>query len=253
MFLGAEKELLVSRGNKEVYRDGNRLIKVFNEKKPAADVFNEALNVSRVQTTSIRVPEILEVSQTETGAWALATQWVEGVTLEEKLAANPDAAEDILAQFVGLQVEVASTPAPLLNRQKDKLMRMIARAEDIDPTTRYDLQMRVSGMPKSARVCHGDFNLSNVIEASDGSLYVCDWTHVTSGLPAIDAATTYLLLNIEHPNLAEAYLNAFSLAANEPKQVIRYWLPVVAAAELSRKRGQHEDFLKSWVDVTDYE
>ena len=34
---------------------------------------------------------------------------------------------------------------------------------DIDAATRYDLHTRLEGMPRHDKVCHGDFNPSNVI------------------------------------------------------------------------------------------
>ena len=100
----------------------------------------------------------------------------------------------------------------------------------------------------------GDFNPTNVIVGDDGELYVCDWAHVTQGLPEADAAMTYILFNVEYPEKAEAYLDLYSKKADVPKQKIHYWVPVVAAAELSRNRKESEEFLKSWIDVAnDYE
>ncbi len=54
MRLSDSKSEIVRRGNKVVYRDGDRLLKVFNSEKPAADVFNEALNIARIENTGIR-------------------------------------------------------------------------------------------------------------------------------------------------------------------------------------------------------
>lgn len=55
-------EEVVTRGNKVVYRDGDSLVKVFNDAKPASDVFNEALNLARVQETGINTPDPVSVS-----------------------------------------------------------------------------------------------------------------------------------------------------------------------------------------------
>ncbi len=83
---------------------------------------------------------------------------------------------------------------------------------------------------------------------------VCDWTHVTVGQPAADAAMAYILLKTEFPEARDKYLDLFSKKADVAKQQISYWLSVVAAAELSRNRKGNEEFLKSWIDVaSDYE
>ena len=69
MILSNSKVEIITRHNKAVYRDGNRLIKVFNERKPGSDVFNEALNDARVSEAGGRVPRVLEVSQVKDGEW----------------------------------------------------------------------------------------------------------------------------------------------------------------------------------------
>ena len=46
------------------------------------------------------------------------------------------------------------------------------------------------------KVCHGDFNPSNVIVAKNGKMSVVDWAHATQGNASADAAMTYLLFGI---------------------------------------------------------
>ena len=131
---------------------------------------------------------------------------------------------------------------------------MIGRVKSLDPSARYDLQMRADRLRNGRSICHGDFNPTNVVVGEDGSLFVCDWTHVTVGLPEADAAMTYMLLTLEFPAAADKYLELYSKTADIAKQKISYWLPVVAAAELSRGRKDNEEFLNNWIDVaSDYE
>ena len=254
MIISENAVVIKQRANKVVYRDGDRIIKVFNDVKPASDVFNEALNTARVAEAGIRVSEPLEVSQVENGdhagSWALANRYVPGKSLYSAWMDNPDGFDGYLGQLIGLQLEVQGFRAPLLNRQKDKLNRMISNTKGIiDATTRYDLHIRVEGMQEDESVCHGDFIPSNVIVGDDGQLYLCDWAHVTAGLSEVDAAMTYLLFSIKHPENAELYLKRYCERADVARQAILRWMPVIAAAELSRGRKRNEEFLKSWVDV----
>ena len=243
---------IAQRSNKVVYDLGDTVVKVFNETKPAADVFNEALNLARINEAGIRSPHILEVSRCEDG-WALATEKVPGVTLAEKMEAEPEKFDEYLEQFVDLQVEIHAHTAPMLNRMRDKYSRMINGLKSIDATTRYNLLERLTGVKKEYAVCHGDFNPTNVIVGDDGQLYVCDWAHATQGAPAADAAMTYLLFALDNKDLAEKYLKLYCAKADEPMQVVRHWMPIVAAAELSRGRKVNEEFLLSWVDVFDFQ
>ena len=190
------------------------------------------------------------------GSWALSMVYHPGTTLHEMMveAKGTPKFDELLQLFVDLQIKVQKTPAPAaLTAQGDKLVRMIARVKDLDPSVRYDLQMKADRMKRGFAICHGDFNPTNVV-IGEGEPFICDWTHVTVGLPEADAAMTYMLLKLEFPEAADKYLDLYSVTADVPKQKIMYWLPVVAAAELSRGRKGNEEFLKSWIDAaSDYE
>ena len=255
MILPETKTELVRRGNKVVYDLGDKIAKVFNETKPVSDVFNEALNLARINECGIRSPKALEVTKLEgdEAGWALITTKVPGVTLAEKIEAEPQRFGEYLEQFVDLQIEIHGYTSPLLNRQDDKYARMINSLEAINATTRYNLLERLDGLKKGTAVCHGDFNPSNVIVSEDGTLSVCDWAHATQGAPAADVAMTYLLFSLTSKEQAEAYLDTYCERADMPKQIVRQWLPVIAASELARKRKVNEEFLMSWVDVFDYQ
>ncbi|HJA00055.1 phosphotransferase family protein [Candidatus Collinsella stercoripullorum] len=254
MILPDTKVEVARRGNKVVYDLGDKIVKVFNETKPVSDVFNEALNLARINECGIRSPKALEVAQVDEGGWALVTTKVPGVTLAEKMAAEPARFYEYLEQFVDLQIEIHSFRSPLLNRQRDKYARMINQLDQLNASTRYDLLQRLDGMKIETNVCHGDFNPSNVIVGDDGKLYVCDWAHATQGAPAADAAMTYLLFALEDKQQADAYLELYCNRADEPIQIVRSYMSIVAASELARKRGgANDEFLMSCIDVFDYQ
>ena len=87
----------------------------------------------------------------------------------------------------------------------------MSNAVNIDENTRYELMQRLEGMKNHTKLCHGDFNPSNVIIKENGEVYVIDWSHVTQGNASADAARTFLLFSIEGKSeLAEKYINLFS-------------------------------------------
>ena len=156
-----------------------------------------------------------------------------------------------MSDFVGLQLNVQKKRAPMLNRLRDKLARQIASLTALDATQRYELQMRLESMPRHAKLCHGDFNPSNVIVERNGRMTVIDWAHATQGNASADAAMTYLLLALENQEKAELYLNLFCKKSDTAKQYVKKWLPIVAASQLEKENEFRKDFLMQWIDVAD--
>ena len=185
-------ELLIKRAHKEVYKYEDSIVKLFENTYAKSDIFNEALNTARVEETGLAVPGVKEVTQID-GRWALVTEYNKGVTLEKLMEENPDKLEEYMEQFVDLQIEIHGKQSSLLRRLKGKLTRQINSLKIIDATTRYELLARLEGMPKHKKLCHGDYNPSNVIVAEDGTFKVIDWAHATQGNASADAAMTYLL------------------------------------------------------------
>ena len=246
------EKIIAVRNNKTIYRDGDKCIKVFNEGFSKADVLNEALNQARIEGTGLNIPKILEVTMIE-GKWAIVSEFIKGKTLAQLMEEDPEKKDEYLALLVDLQLEMHSKTCAHLNKLKDKMNRKISES-NLDATTRYDLHTRLEGMPKHKKVCHGDFNPSNIIITEDGTPYILDWSHATQGNASADAARTYLLfwLNGDIEG-AKKYLDLFCEKSNTAKQYVQNWMPIVAASQ-SVKGNEHErEFLLSWVNVVDYE
>lgn len=252
MMLG-NKELIVSRPYKKVYRDGDRIVKVFSKDHPKANVFNEALIQSRVEESGLDIAKVLEVGAID-GEWALSMEYVEGTTLEELMKAHPEKMEQYMEQFVDLQLYMHSKSVPRLNNLKDKLNRKINSLKDVvDATTRYELCTRLDSMPNHRKLCHGDFNPSNVIVGSDGKMTIVDWSHATAGNASADAAITYLEFALEDEKTAELYLNLFCRKSDTAKQYVQKWLPIAAAAQLTKNKPEEKEFLMRWITIIDFQ
>ncbi|MCI8331542.1 MAG: phosphotransferase [Clostridiales bacterium] len=245
-------KIIAVRNNKTVYRDGERCLKVFNEDYSKADVLNEALNQARIEETGLNIPKIFEVTMID-GKWAIVSEFIKGKTLSQLMADNPGKKEEYLKMFVDLQLDMHSKTCPMLNKLKDKMNRKISQT-DLSATVRYDLHTRLESMPKHNKVCHGDFNPSNIIVTEDGTPYILDWSHATQGNASADAARTYLLFwlsgDIEG---AKGYLKMFCDKSNTAMQYVQKWMPIVAASQTVKGNEKEREFLHSWIDVVDYE
>ena len=247
--------VIAVRNNKTIYRDGDRAIKVFNAGFSKADVLNEALNQARIEETGLNIPKVLEVTMID-GKWAIVSEFIKGKTLAQLIKEAEDDAEkkaEYIELLVDLQMDVHAKTCPLLNKLKDKMSRKIAET-DFDATTRYDLHTRLESMPKHNKVCHGDFNPSNIIIAEDGTPYILDWSHATQGNASADVARTYLLFWLGGDiSGAELYLDTFCKKSDTAKQYVQKWMPIVAASQSVKGNEKEREFLMSWVGVVDYQ
>lgn len=246
------KNVIAKRATKTVYRDGDACIKVFDKSFSKADVLNEALNQARVEETGLNIPHVREVAMID-GKWAIVSDFIEGKTLAALMDEDPDHKSEHLERFVDLQVEVLSQECPLLNKLKDKMNRKIDQTT-LDATTRYELHTRLEGMPKHKKLCHGDFNPSNIIITPAGKAYIIDWSHATQGNGSADAARTYLLFCLKgDEETANEYLDLFCKKTDTAKQYVQKWMPIVAASQSVKGNAHEREFLLGWVDVVDYE
>ncbi len=245
-------KIISVRTTKTVYRDGDIAIKVFNEDFSKADVLNEALNQARIEETELNIPKVIEVFRVD-GKWAIAYEFIEGKTLEQLMEENPEKFDEYLELLVDLQIKVHAQKSPLLTKLKDKMVRKINQT-DFDATIRYELHTRLESMPKHNKVCHGDFNPSNIIITEDSKAYIIDWSHVTQGNASADVARTYLLFQLSG-NLdgAEKYINLFCKKSDTAKQYVQKWIPIVAASQSVKGNEEEREFLKNIVDVVEYQ
>ncbi len=245
--------VMAERADKTIYRDGDKVVKVFSADKKKSDVLNEALNQARVEESGLNIPKIYDVARLDDGRWAIVMEYVKGKTLAELMEENPAQADKYLSQFVDLQLKMHEKKVPLLNKLKDKMTRKISET-DFSATVRYELNVRLESMPKHTKLCHGDFNPSNVILTENGDACIIDWAHATQGNASADAARTYLLFCLSgKKDTAEKYLKLFCKKSDTAKQYVLKWLPIVAASQSVKGKPEEKEMLAEWVDVVEYE
>ena len=244
--------VIAERKTKTIYRSGDKAIKVFNQSFSKADILNEALNQARVEGIGLNVPKILEVTTID-GRWAIVSEFIEGTTLSHLMRDNPEKKDEYLDLLVETQMQIHSKHSPLLSRLKDKMNRKILSA-DLDPVTRYELLIRLEGLPTHDKLCHGDLCPSNVILTPEGELYVLDWAHATQGNASADAARTFLTFNLSgDPETADRYLDLFCEKSDIDKRYVQKWMPIVAASQSVKGNLEEREFLLRWANVVDYE
>ena len=245
-------QLIHTSNGKKLYRDGNKLIKSFDESYSKASVLNEALNQARVEETGLHIPKVVEVSVID-GKWSLVWEYIEGDTLEELMQKHPEKEDEYLNYFVDLQVAMSKERVPLLGHLRDKMHAKIS-ASSFPATVRYDLHVRLDGLPRHKKLCHGDFQPSNIIITKDGTPYIIDWAHATQGNGSADAARTYLLFKLQKKDeIAEKYLKLFCEKTDTALQYVQRVMPIVAASQSVKQKPEEQEFLSKWVNVCDWQ
>ena len=246
------ENVIATRKTKTIYRDGNKCIKLFNANYSKADILNEALNQARVEDCGLNIPKIMEVSRID-GKWAIVSEYIEGTTLSHLMRDNPEKQDEYLEILVDTQMQIHSKHSPLLSRIKDKMNRKILAA-DLEGVTRYELLIRLDGLPTHDKLCHGDLCPSNIIITPDGQRYIIDWAHATQGNASADVARTYLTFHLAgNTEAAEKYLDLFCEKSGTEKRYVQKWMPIVAASQSVKGNLEERDFLLRWANVTDYE
>lgn len=245
------ESVVAVRKNKTIYRDGARLIKLFDESYSVASVLNEALNQARIMETGLNIPNLQEVTKVD-NKWVIAMDFIEGKTLEELIRENPEKTDEYLSVFVNTQIEIHSKSSVLLRKLHDKMEGKIDRT-NLSDAVKFDLKSKLAGLKKHNKVLHGDYQLSNVIVGNNGKVYVLDWSHATQGNASADVAMSYLLMKLNKKDgLAEKYLDLFCSLTNTDKRYVQTWIPIVAASHLEKYQGEEQAMLEMFINVVEY-
>ena len=247
-----QDNVLLERTEKVILKDKGTLLKVFGPSYKVSAILNEAMNEARAAETGLPVPKVLEVLKLREH-WCIRREFVAGKTLADAMAADKRHLDRLLAQFVAIQAEIFKKTSARMGNLSDKLDRQIS-ASPLPRETRYDLHVRLQGLPRGTALCHGDFNPSNVIITPKGDWRVIDWAHVRLGDPLADVARSCLLFWLSgHVAAAEKYMALACEALGAQVPDVQKWLPVVAAAESANAKDRKTlDLLSHWASVVDY-
>jgi len=246
------EKIIAVRTAKTIYRDGDKVIKLMGEEYPSPDILSEALNLAVVGETALKVPRLVEVTKIN-GKWAVVWEYIEGTTLDKLLEKNKDKEQQYLERFVDIQLDMYRYSATRLPLLTEKMERKI-KASGLDATSRYEILGRLASMPKHTKLCHGDFNPSNIVITEKDEAYIIDWSHAAQGNASADAAQTYLLFWLAgNITLADKYLTLYCKKNDTAKQYVEKWLSIVAASRLPKARPEEKEFLLHWANVAEYQ
>ncbi len=214
----------------EIYQRGNRITKLFFKRFTGKQAENEANKQKFAQSVGLLVPEIYEVTWIKKRQ-AIVMEYVDGITLGEKMLAEKEQTEACLRKSVETQLLVHSKSGDSIITMAEKLRRQILVAGMEDGLREESLE-RLKDLPKENYLCHGDFHVANLLETEKG-IYVLDWVDASVGSPLLDACRTFLLYYENFREISKPYLKLYCEKSGKKEREILRFAPLVAAARLS--------------------
>ena len=247
-----KEQIIAKRKTKLIFLENNQVVKEFDPLFPKSSVLNEALNHSMVEESGLSVPRLIDI-KLEGAKRSITMEYIHGHDLETIMKKDAKNIQRHIDFMVDVELEMHSKKVEGLKKIKDKYGDKLCKAP-YDATTRYELFNLLEKLPTHTKLCHGDFNPSNIVITEDGKKYILDWAHASQGNASADAAQSYLILYLNYGGImAEKYLNLFVAQSGIAKKTIQKWLPVVAAAKTLNCQEEELDFLNRWVNVVEYE
>jgi len=243
-------ELITTRTNNKIYKDGDSILKVFNDGYSKQDVFYEALINCKVESTGISVPSIKEVTTID-GNYAYRMESFGGKCLADLIHEDPDNADKYLDILVKVQTDIHKNTYEQITTLRNQLKERI-NASSLEDYQKYDLLEVLDSAPKHKKLCHGNLNPTHIWLDGD-KYYVLDWLHATQGNASADVARSYLWFMVYMPELADAYVTKFCELTKTTRRYVNQWIPIVAAARLTKGLAEEESILREWISKYDYQ
>lgn len=175
------------------------------------------------------------------GHWVIEMSSVRGKPLlgfinNALTGGNRDEARRLIKEMAELQVKINVARVSGLPKYKTYAFDIIMNNADLQDEQKKKLGQHLESLPDGDCVCHGDLHPNNIQLDDNGKMIAIDWTEVGAGVPACDAARTYLNMNMYHPafvqgsglDLQDIYLNAYCAASEVSPEDIMRWTPIHA-------------------------
>ncbi len=244
----------------EIYpwKDG-QVLKLFNQGMSRGTVEYEARLTRIAQTTGLPVPAVGEIVEIG-GRYGVEYEKIEGNNMLEALIQRPWHAPSYARQLARLQAEMHTHRVPEMPSQRERLAMKIKRARLPSDDLRQAALRALERLPEDDRLCHGDFHPGNILLTRQGPVII-DWIDATRGSSLLDVARSTILfggsgplprgfpkawlIRLIKPWFYHNYLRHYSQLNPLDPDLLKTWIPVVAAARLDENVAWDEQRLLS--------
>jgi tRNA A-37 threonylcarbamoyl transferase component Bud32 len=234
-------DLIASGRVAEVYAYGAMTVKLYKDAAQKRSAFREGAILAIAESLGLPAPNVFGVQQIG-DRWGVIMSRADGPTFADAAGRRPDLGPKYLEAMAILQLRLHGQPATLLGSLKARLAANIRHATILGEPRRDALLTRLAQLPEGGSLCHGDFHPSNIL-GPPGHEILVDWLDASCGDPAADVCRSYVVMKPSAPDLASAYVDAYTRLGGESRERIFGWLPFVAAARLAEGIASEADGL----------
>ena len=235
-----------------------RVRKVYAPVVPKEDIFKEAYMMTVVEREGIASPKVYGVFE-EDGYLAIEMSFVPGHPLlmdviGALMGDDRPGAEKLMRRCAEEQAKINLTKAEALPSYKDYARQLIENNPVLDEAEKEKILAILASLPDGAYICHGDLHPNNfMIDPETGTICAIDWPEIGKGVPACDAARTYI--NMQHPvmrlpegpQLGDVYLDHYCEITGVTKEEVMAWMPVHAGMLVGYKKGVFGEVCRNYL------
>lgn len=178
----------------EVYMCGkNTVFKLFRNESYEEKAHTEFELMKAVHAQDLPSPAVYECT-TVNGRPGYSMEYIEGRSLLSLLLDAGQSARKTAVQFASIQAQIHAAPVPQeVKPEKESLEWCIMHAGLSGSECAYGLQL-LHAAPEGTSLCHGDYNLANVILTGKNEPVVIDWGAASRGYYVSDIANAVLMI-----------------------------------------------------------
>ena len=231
------REAPIARGNtSDVWAWSDQtVVKVLRPGIPDHWATLEAEIVARVQAAGLPVPSTEGVIEFD-GRPGIVLERIEGVSMWERMRADPGSVPGLIRQLIDLQTQVQATAMPELASMNVRLRTKISEASQLSLEDRHTAQGLLEQLPRGDALCHGDFHPANIILTERGPM-ILDWFDAATGEATADLVRSSLLMR-------PPFDRSSWLAGSTPELLDRIHSHYIA--ELVRRGSLDADAFGAW-------
>jgi len=226
----------------EVFACGALVVKLYKPTAPKRSAFREAAILAAVESLGLPAPIVHSVRQIG-DRWGVLMSRVEGPRFAQSMTHQVETLPARLNRMARLQLQVHSHQAAQFASLKARLAVNIRQTPILSEARRSTLLAELAAMPDGDCLCHGDFHPDNIM-GLPGHEVLIDWLDASRGEPAADVCRSYVLLRPVAPEVASAYVDAYSQVSGKSRDEILSWLPFVAGARLAEGVPEMDELMK---------